>query len=73
MAADLPPDVFKAIEEGMAAGRARVSREADNLGKRVNGWNLSPLNGGEFEQDYLTRGNTSTSTPPWRRSIPPPT
>jgi hypothetical protein len=54
-AADLPPDIFKAVEEGMAAGRARVSREADNLGNRVNGWNLSPLNGGEFGQDYLTR------------------
>jgi hypothetical protein len=54
-AADLPPDVFKAVEEGMAAGRKKVSQEADNLGKRVNGWNLSPSNGGEFGQDYLTR------------------
>lgn len=54
-ATDLPPDVFKAIEAGFAAGRAKVSHEADNLGKRVNGWNLSPLNGGEFGQDYLTR------------------
>jgi hypothetical protein len=54
-ATELSPDVFKAVEEGMAAGRAKVSREADNLGKRVNGWNLSPSNGGEFGQDYLTR------------------
>jgi hypothetical protein len=54
-ASDLSPEVFKAVEEGMAAGRAKVSREADNLGKRVNGWNLSPVNGGEFGQDYLTR------------------
>ena len=54
-ATDLSAEVFKAVEEGLAAGRAKVNREADNLGKRVNGWNLSPLNGGEFEQDYLTR------------------
>jgi hypothetical protein len=54
-ASDLPPDVFKAVEEGMATGRAKVRREADNLGARVNGWNLSPSNGGEFGQDYLTR------------------
>ena len=33
-ATDLPADVFKAVEEGMAAGRAKVSDEADNLGKR---------------------------------------
>ena len=54
-ASDLPPDLFKAVEEGMAAGRAKVSQQADTLGKRVNGWNLSPANGGEFGQDYLTR------------------
>lgn len=54
-AADLPPDIFKAIKEGMAAGREKVNRKADTLGERVNGWNLSPLNGGEFGQDYLTR------------------
>ena len=54
-ATDLPADVFKAVEEGMAAGREKVSREAETLGKRVNGWNLSPSNGGEFGQDYLTR------------------
>ena len=54
-AADLSPAIFKAVEEGMAAGREKVSHEADTLGQRVNGWNLSPLNGGEFGQDYLTR------------------
>jgi hypothetical protein len=55
VAADLPPDIFKAVEEGMTAGREKVSREADNIGNKVNGWNLSPINGGEFGQDYLTR------------------
>ena len=54
-AADLPPDVFKAVEEGIEAGRKKVSHEAENLGARVNGWNISPMNGGEFGQDYLTR------------------
>jgi hypothetical protein len=54
-AADLPTDIFKAVEDGVAAGRVKVSGEADTLGKRVNGWNLSPLNGGEFGQDYLIR------------------
>jgi hypothetical protein len=53
-AADLPTEIFKAVEEGMAGGRDNVSKEADTLGERVNGWNLSALNGGEFHQDYLT-------------------
>jgi hypothetical protein len=54
-AADLPPGIFKAVEAGMAAGRERVILAADTLGQRVNGWNLSPMNGGDFQQDYLTR------------------
>ena len=54
-ATDLPPDIFEAVDEGMAAGRAKVSGTAERLGRRVNGWNLSPLNGGEFGDDYLTR------------------
>jgi hypothetical protein len=39
----------------MAAGREKVRVQADNIGKKVNGWDLSPMNGGEFGQDYLTR------------------
>lgn len=54
-ASDLLPDIFKAVEEGMAAGREKVRRQADNIGNKVNGWDLSPMNGGEFGQDYLTR------------------
>ena len=54
-AADLPPDVFKAVEAGLAAGREKVSREADNLGKRINGWNLSPSERRRVRQDYMTR------------------
>jgi hypothetical protein len=54
-ASDLPPDIYAAVEAGMAAGREKISHEADTLGQRVNGWNLSPANGGEFGQDYLTR------------------
>ena len=42
---DLAPEVFQAVAAGFAAGREKVIREADNLGQRVNGWNLSPLDG----------------------------
>ena len=49
------PDVMKAIEEGINAGREKVHKQADNLGTKVNGWDISPPNAGEFGQDYITR------------------
>lgn len=54
-AAAFPPDVMKAIDEGVDAGREKVRAKAENLGTKVNGWNISPPNAGEFEQDYITR------------------
>jgi hypothetical protein len=53
--ASFSPDVMQAIEQGVSAGREKVSKAAENLGARVNGWNLSPANAGEFGDDYLTR------------------
>jgi hypothetical protein len=50
-----PPDVMKAIDEGVNAGRETVRAKADGLGTKVNGWDISPPNAGEFGQDYITR------------------
>ena len=50
-----PPDVMKAIEDGVDAGREKVRAKAENLGSNVNGWDISPANAGEFGQDYITR------------------
>ena len=49
------PEVMKAIDDGINAGRDKVRAKADNLGSQVNGWNISPGNAGEFAQDYMTR------------------
>lgn len=49
------PEVMKALDEGINAGRDKVRAKADNLGSQVNGWNISPGNDGEFGQDYMTR------------------
>jgi len=53
--ADFPPEVMKAIDEGVDVGREKVRAKADNLGTQVNGWNISPGNAGEFGEDYMTR------------------
>ena len=49
------PDVSKAIEDGIDAGREKVRKQAENLGTKVNGWDISPGNAGEFGQDFITR------------------
>ena len=49
------PEVAKAIEEGISAGRDKVRNKAENLGTKVNGWDISPGNAGEFGQDFITR------------------
>lgn len=49
------PEVMKAIDAGINAGREKVRAQADNLGTKVNGWGISPANAGEFGQDFMTR------------------
>ena len=41
--------------EGVSAGREKVRAKAESLGTKVNGWDISPSNAGEFGQDYITR------------------
>ncbi|HRI19509.1 MAG TPA: DUF1214 domain-containing protein [Panacibacter sp.] len=49
------PEYKDAIEEGFKIGQARVDSLSKNIGKKVNGWNMSPLMNDYFGDDYLLR------------------
>ena len=45
----------KAMEEGLAAGLAKIRARADKIGRTVNGWDLAPTGVPYFGYDYMLR------------------
>ena len=46
---------WRAIEDGVAEGRAAILVQTTRIGTSRNGWDFSPANAGKWGDDYLTR------------------
>jgi hypothetical protein len=51
----LDPAVAAGLEKSVQMAVAKLEAAAPNIGTRVNGWNIPPMNTGDFGTDYQSR------------------